>query len=210
MKVILFELITMFVTSGGLGFINYFILCKKGTIDITVEDKEEKKFALIIFSIINVLLIMIIDEFIIWFSWFGDIHVWITILITLIVSIFLSFTFFDCMIKLLYKIINNFRKKDNLGEVNEKTVIKNLLDVNSVLFVYLYDLETENLITYGCMGWINDRKDTDFEIEITPTDLIESLDFLKASEMAKKIDNASVYINFDKKIKMVIMPEAKE
>lgn len=59
-------------------------------------------------------------------------------------------------------------------------------------------------------GWQNELKEYDFEMEIIPTDKAKRMGFNEAMEMAQKNDDVSLYVNVDKKIKIVVIPEPKE
>ena len=47
------KMIDLFVLSGGIGFINYFILTKKGTLNIKKDNKEDKTLFILFFSVVN-------------------------------------------------------------------------------------------------------------------------------------------------------------
>lgn len=202
---LLVKLVVALALAGGFGYINYYILQNIGVINISKEDKDDKSFSLILFSVLNVLLFIMIN------SIFGkDVDLWILVSGTLILTIFLSFTMFKWMMKALFSIFNNTRKKEELGEISNSSVRTLIFDNNRVLFVYMYELDSDKLLAYGCMGWQNELKEYDFEMEIIPTDKAKRMGFTEAMEMAQKNDDVSLYVNVDKKIKIVVIPEPKE
>lgn len=202
---LLVKLVVALALAGGFGYINYYILQNIGVINISKEDKDDKSFSLILFSVLNVLLFIMIN------SIFGkDVDLWILVSGTLILTIFLSFTMFKWMMKALFSIFNNTRKKEELGEISNSSVRTLIFDNNRVLFVYMYELDSDKLLAYGCMGWQNELKEYDFEMEIIPTDKAKRMGFNEAMEMAQKNDDVSLYVNVDKKIKIVVIPEPKE
>lgn len=207
---ILFELLISFLLAGGFGYINYFILHKTGIINVSNDNKEEKLFSLILFSIINLAMFILFKGILDNINIESWIIVFISLIITLGVTIFASFTLFKWIVNNLYIVINNNRKKIQLGEIDNKSVRTLIFDKNKVLFAYMYSLESGELLSYGCIGWQHEKKDGDFEIEIVPTDLLEELNYGEAIEMARKNVDASIYINVNKKIKIVVIPEPEQ
>ena len=202
---LLIKFVVALALAGGFGYINYYILQNIGVINISKEDKDDKSFSLILFSVLNVLLFIMIN------SIFGkNVDLWILVSGTMILTIFLSFTMFKWMMKALFSIFNNTRKKEELGEISNSSVRTLIFDNNRVLFVYMYELDSDKLLAYGCMGWQNELKEYDFEMEIIPTDKAKRMGFNEAMEMAQKNDDVSLYVNVDKKIKIVVIPEPKE
>lgn len=143
---LLIKLVVALALAGGFGYINYYILQNIGVINISKEDKDDKSFSLILFSVLNVLLFIMIN------SIFGkDVDLWILVSGTMILTIFLSFTMFKWMMKALFNIFNNTRKKEELGEISNSSVRTLIFDNNRVLFVYMYELDSDKLLAYGCM-----------------------------------------------------------
>lgn len=83
-----------------------------------------------------------------------------------------------------------------------------LFDRNEVLFVYVYDLRNEKLLAYGCMGW-EDQNSKDYEFSIYVYPGLEKLSFDEAVAKSKNNENVEIYMNVDKNIKIVIIPEPK-
>lgn len=196
---ILTKIILSLALGGGFGYINYYILNNIGVINIESDEKEEKTFSLILFSILNILLYNFLNDL--------TCNTYISVLMTLIITVALSFTIFKVLMNYLYMIMNKSRKRSNLGELNNQSVRMLLFDSNKVIFVYLYGLETNKLLSYGCMGWQKETKDGDYEFEIVPTDKIDPIEYEEAVKLAEKNVDTSIYINIDKKIKMVVIPE---
>ncbi|GAA6320570.1 hypothetical protein [Thomasclavelia ramosa] len=200
-KKILLETTISFILAGGLGYINYFILTASGVVNINRKDKDEKKFILILFSIINILLYQIIKTYIYNYIF--------AIFISLILSIIFSFTLYKWTLSILYLFINKIRDKNGYGEINNKSVRTSLFNRNDVLFVYVYDLYDDKLLSHGCMGWQNEDN-SEFDFEIIPFEGLEELSYKEAIKKVEKNDDMSIYINVDKKIKIVIISEPKD
>ena len=112
--------------------------------------------------------------------------------------------------KISLKLINWIRLRRGLGEYSNKSVRQQIFDHNSVIYVWLYDLKKETLLAYGCMGWQDASERKVLEFEIVPTDKIKRLNYEEALKQAQKNTGSSVYVNIDKNIKMIAIPEPKE
>lgn len=107
------------------------------------------------------------------------------------------------------KLINWIRLHRGRGEYSNKSVRQLIFDHNSVIYVWLYDLKKETLLAYGCMGWQDASERTVLEFEIVPTDKIKKLNYEEALKLAQKKADSSVYVNIDKNIKMIAIPESE-
>ncbi len=197
---ILLDLTNSFVLAGGLGFITTYILSELGTIHFSDENKDEKKLSLILFSIIDIVVYLLLDEI-------TSMNIYLNLLFTLIVVLLLSFTLFNWCFKLFLNILNFFRENENLGEIDIRPVRDIMLDTNKTTAAYLFDMNSDKLITFGVLGWISHYSSRgDFEMQIIPVEneLLQKLDFDEAMALALNNDG-TVYLNFDKKIKMVII-----
>lgn len=197
MQTELINLIISFILGWGLSYINYFILYNLCVINLNEKNKEEKIFNLILFSIINIIFYQILEMYI-------DNYIF-SIAITFIVSMISSFTLFKYCIQKIYNLLNIKRLKENLGEISNKTVRNHIFNINKTLFIYIYDLQN-NLLSYGCMGWQDENSD-DFEFEVIPFPGIDKLSFDEAINKSNIYDDMSVYINIDKNLKIVVIPE---
>lgn len=59
------------------------------------------------------------------------------------------------------------------------------------------------------MGWQNEDN-SEFDFEIIPFEGLEELSYKEAIKKVEKNDDMSIYINVDKKIKIVIISEPKD
>lgn len=198
---LLYDLIKSLAVGGGFGYINYYILSSMNIVNITKENKEEKVFCLILFSIFNISLYTYISDL--------NLPIWINLFLVLCITIILSFTLFQWIIKKIRCLINKLRYHSNFGEIETRQVKTILFDRNETLFVYLYDLKSNDLLSHGCMGWFNIKGDN-FEFEIVPMYDLPKLSFDEAVKKSEKNSDMSIYINTSECIKMVIIPEPKD
>ena len=200
-KDIILKIVVPFILSGGLGYINYIILSLLGTINITKKNTEEKKVYLIFFSILNILIFYVLNRH------FNDYLV--SFIFTIIITIVFSFTLYEFMFKWLFKLLNYCRKNKELGEIQNREIENILFDKNRVLFAYVYDLRTHELLCYGCLGYYN-INDGELNFEIIPFPNLDEYKFDEAMNACNRNNGSSIYVNTSKNLKIVIIPEPND
>ena len=200
-KDIILKIVVPFILSGGLGYINYIILSLLGTINVTKKNTEEKKVYLIFFSILNILIFYVLNRH------FNDYL--ISFIYTIIITIVFSFTLYEFMFKWLFKLLNYCRKNKELGEIQNREIENILFDKNRVLFAYVYDLRTHELLCYGCLGYYNiNNGELNFEIIHFPD--LDEYKFDEAMNACNRNNGSSIYVNTSKNLKIVIIPEPND
>lgn len=200
-KDIILKIVVPFILSGGLGYINYIILSLLGTINVTKKNTEEKKVYLIFFSILNILIFYVLNRH------FNDYL--ISFIFTIIITIVFSFTLYEFMFKWLFKLLNYCRKNKELGEIQNREIENILFDKNRVLFAYVYDLRTHELLCYGCLGYYN-INDGELNFEIIPFPDLPEYKFDEAMNACNRNNGSSIYVNTSKNLKIVIIPEPND
>ena len=200
-KDIILKIVVPFILSGGLGYINYIILSLLGTINVTKKNTEEKRVYLIFFSILNILIFYVLNRH------FNDYL--ISFIFTIIITIVFSFTLYEFMFKWLFKLLNYCRKNKELGEIQNREIENILFDKNRVLFAYVYDLRTHELLCYGCLGYYN-INDGELNFEIIPFPNLDEYKFDEAMNACNRNNGSSIYVNTSKNLKIVIIPEPND
>ena len=200
-KDIILKIVVPFILSGGLGYINYIILSLLGTINVTKKNTEEKKVYLIFFSILNILIFYVLNRH------FNDYL--ISFIFTIIITIVFSFTLYEFMFKWLFKLLNYCRKNKELGEIQNREIENILFDKNRVLFAYVYDLRTHELLCYGCLGYYN-INDGELNFEIIPFPDLPEYNFNEAINACNRNSGSTMYVNTSKNLKIVIIPEPND
>ena len=85
MEFLLKQMILAFITAGGCGYANYYILDNLNKINISENDSNDKVFVLGLFSLINLLLCFLFTDVLKW-------NLVASVASTLVLTIFLSFT----------------------------------------------------------------------------------------------------------------------
>lgn len=115
------SLINQLVTSGGIGFINLFLLIRLDYINFSKENKEDKYLYLLFFSIVNYSIYLLIVEISKYFSLPIELHIPVAIFLVLILSIIFTFILWIPLIKILFKKLMTIEEKIN---VHHTTVVQ--------------------------------------------------------------------------------------
>lgn len=185
-----FNLITAFVTAGGLGFINFYILDKLDIIKIKKNEKEDKALFILFFSIINYSMYLFFSSNIV-LSKISKNELLLesakSIIFTVCITVFLSMTIFPLLAKFLFKAINHVRvewlKKSRVENANPRDLVFNS---KVPLFVYIFDLDGKFVAEGYLKHWSTDADNLN-QISLTapniPTnDTIEDVRKLFSSE----------------------------
>lgn len=195
------RIVVPFILSGGLGYINYTILSILGSINVTKKNTEERKVYLIFFSILNVLVFYLLNRC------FNDYLV--SFILTIIITIIFSFTLYEFMFKCLFKLLNYCRKNKGLGEIENREIENIIFDKNRVLFAYVYDLRTHELLCYGCLGFYN-INNGELNFEIIPFPNLDKYTFDEAMMACNRNEGSKIYVNTSKNLKIIIIPEPND
>lgn len=201
-------LITAIISSGGLGFINFYILRKLNRISINSKDKDEKKIILLLFSSINYLIYLVVAFFLksIISDEIGLAAVSFTL--TIIITIFLSLFIFPHIIYALSWITNKLRRQDGKNDISSETVHdKFFQNYSNNKNMYIFNLEG-HLIFKGTPYQFSLSTDENFEFLATyfyEESVTKDYDELVEYARLKNID-IDILVNIDKKIKIVIFP----
>lgn len=198
-----------FVTAGGLGFINYILLEKLDIIRYKKENANDKKLFIMFFSLVNYSLFLMIfkfpseessvNQFIIELA-FG-------IIITLLISIILTFTIYPLFAFLITALLNLFRKyflKKPIGNnLTEKERLFSEVRVSTYLYIFDFD---KNKIAEGYLeGWLSDddiknQISLSAPAEISPYNFEEVQIMFSEQDNDPKLDTTRHLIDFDNKI----------
>lgn len=201
------ELLTQFILSGGLSYLNYYILMYLSVINAEHdnENKTDSVYAKVFLTLLNVFLFYGISLI----PFFKE-NIYAILGTTLFLSMFFSFTLYLWIIKFLHWIINQYRLKVlHLSEISDKNIKQINFDKNKHMFLYMYDLRTHELLVYGGLKDYDYASGTDLEFGLVPLNEEYRLFYEKAIERAtdkKNIDESFIFVNTSKNVKIVILP----
>jgi hypothetical protein len=202
------ELFSLFLTAGGLGFVNYFLLSRLDKINISKHNKEDKPLFLILFSLVNYALYLVsvylIEDLLKVNNRY--LSMFFSIILTLVVTIILTFTLFSYLSSAIQNKINVKRGKVKKSSYDSLTVKQKIFNYSNSRIIYIYDLNN-NLIDCGFSSWFSSIEDDDFELSIYPFNkkntLLTYQDVM--DHINKNNKESDLYINIDKNIKIIVI-----
>jgi len=201
----IYDFMKMFFFSGVIGFINYNLLQQVSLLEYSTKFKDDKNYLIALFSLIDYILflclfnIKFVDDLIM-----NEI---VKLLLVIVISIFLTFTLYSWLIMQINYITNLIRIRRDQSPLNLNSVRKIVFNKKAPYLVYIYSLETNKLISCGYMDKYNTPLEDDFEMSIFPISRLKA-NYNRIHEIAvkerNKIEKPKIYINFDKKIKIIV------
>lgn len=198
------ELLQPILALGGFGYLNYIIYSRIDNPDFGSEN--DKKFMIIMYSSLNYLVFVFLTQF-------YNIEMVGAIFYTILISLFFTFLF-PILSRIFYKITNLYRILLNLGELENSKLKDKFLEDNKNDVIFVFSIPDNKLIVSGYKGG-NSKDYEDLSLKIINFYGNESycryiveenlMNFLED----KKIE-VDMYVNFDKKIKIISFPSAAE
>ena len=170
------QLITTFIMTGGIGFINFFLLSKMDKISINKNEKEDKALIILFFTIVNYTIYLIIKSFVI-----KEVsHLSVTLIegisigLTLFVTLICSLTVFPLLISLTEIFIDFTRKNVQHKSVKHSFSPKSMaFDINKAQEIFVFTLEytdgKRNYVTNGYMSTWSDSEEYKNQFTVTPS-----------------------------------------
>lgn len=198
------ELLQPILALGGFGYLNYIIYSRIDNPDFGSEN--DKKFMIIMYSSLNYLVFVFLNQF-------YNIEMIGAIFYTILISLIFTFLF-PILSRIFYKITNLYRMLLNLGELENSKLKDKFLEDNKNDVIFVFSIPDNKLIVSGYKGG-NSKDYEDLSLKIINFYGNESycryiveenlMNFLED----KKIE-VDMYVNFDKKIKIISFPSAAE
>lgn len=203
------QLVQSIVTLGGFGYLNFLIYSRIDNPDFGSE--SDKKFMILLYSSMNYVIYLIVSSIFRYLK-FNNLF-FIEIILTILISVIVTLLFPIFSRKSLL-FTNYIRGKFDLPKLKNEKVADAFFEKSSSFPMYIFSIPENTLINKGYRGdksGIND----DFSVinysfygnepfcRIDKEN--ELLDYLEE----KKID-VDIYINFDKKIKIISFPFSAE
>lgn len=191
-------------TSGVLGYFTYFILNNMKIIFFDHQNKSDKKAWQIFFGCINLL-----SVYLCYVYFFNDYPQ--SILVGLSIGLILAFIgyplFFSCVVK---GTCNFFRKKQGLAKLTPGgSVWSAIVDKKNGMTMYVYDLRTHKLLTYGSFVADNEE-DSDMDFELYPYSELDPWSYAEVRDHVALNDGVRSYVNVDKNIEVFVFPNSED
>ena len=112
--------LTSFLGSGGVGYLNYYYLKNTEILNIPESDKDEKKYYILLFSVLNFVYVEFVYKIVQSISITGSkniIEYLLLIIFSIVGYLIYSLILFRLVFKLLDWLINRIRKSDNKSDL---------------------------------------------------------------------------------------------
>lgn len=200
------NIIAPLLTAGALGFVNYSILSRLDTINLTKDMKEDKQAYLVMFGAGNYFLFTLIQYLlspIIQINVLNDV---LSFLLTFVITGLSTYKFGDRLGNVANKMINGKRQQAGKAFYDSKSVKNITLNSQESCPMYVYDFNNR-LIFAGYSGWFSICEELDFEFSAYPFN--KKPEMYKYEDLIEYIESidveSKVYINTDKKIKIILL-----
>ncbi|CCI59467.1 putative uncharacterized protein [Staphylococcus equorum subsp. equorum Mu2] len=166
MNILDIPILSVLISSGGLGFISFLLFNKMGK--VKVYDNQDKVFYNILLSLINfIILFSIILLLSLWIN--IQVSILLSLVITLLISTVYPFLVPLSAIEKLKNKINNSRNESGLAYQYAGPVRENIFNNKNDTVVYIFDFD-KNLINCGYITNLNTHNNEPYELIIEPFD----------------------------------------
>jgi hypothetical protein len=201
---IIFSIISLLVTSGCFGYLNYSILEKFDAISYSSNFSDEKKLVILFFSGLNFFLYLWIN------TYFGTSQkgIVITIGIVLLFDI-LGTVIIICPLIAFGKFTLNLIRSGLLGKskIDTRSTRDFVFNSDKYQRVYIFDFDNK-LIAAGWLDYQQASSNNYFDISLMPLDEPETdIDFQLITKYASKTESR-VLVDFEKQVKLYIIRES--
>lgn len=152
------KLVIPFALSGGFGFINFEILKRLGQIQIKKDEKGDKKLYLLTFSAFNIAIYYLVLSMLASVDKI-NLKIGLSLVVTIIVSVLVTLVVLFPMSLLTHKLFTWIRKKIKLSETSTKGVLDRYFEVSESKEVYVFKLETKELLLSGYTAFMPSQYD---------------------------------------------------
>lgn len=146
------SLISSLIVSGSLGYLNFVILLKQGTINYYKNNNDEKKILLVFFGGMNYFLYLLIGSFNSNVRQGDYLAISLNILYVALVSLLISFAIAPWIVRLANYIINKIRDRKGIGEIDILSANDYFFQSSEVQRIYVFNLKNE-LVTCGYLEY---------------------------------------------------------
>lgn len=200
------NIIAPLITAGALGFVNYSILSRLDTINLTKEMKEDKKAYMMLFGAMNYFLFTFIQYLLAKIFTINAMSDIFAFFITLILTVICTYKIGDKIGMIVNKAINDKRQKSGKSLYDSNSVKNLAFNLEKSCPMYVYDFDNK-LIWTGYSGWFSTDEELDFEFTSVPFNAKpEMLEYEDVLEYIQSIDVESrIYINTNKRVKIILL-----
>ena len=195
------SLISSLIVSGSLGYLNYNILTKLDVVDFYKDNKDDKRYFVIMLGGINYLLYLVTASFIPHAQQGNYLAIAITMLLVLLISVILDFTVFPWSKKFINGLISKVRNRSGLPDFDVKSTQDFFFNSNEPQKVYIYDFDNK-LIDCGYLYYSSGSDFDELSQVLIPFEKPEEeKSYLEVKKIARK-QCSQMLIDSDRQIKI--------
>lgn len=195
------SLVSSLIVSGSLGYLNYNILTKLDVVDFYKDNKDDKRYFVIMLGGINYLLYLVTASFIPHAQQGNYLAIAITMLLVLLISVVLDFTIFPCSKKFINWLILKVRNRSGLPDFDIKSAQEFFFNSNEPQKIYIYDFDNK-LIDCGYLYYSSGSDFDELSQVLIPFEKPEEeKSYLEVKRLARK-QSSQMLIDSDRQIKI--------
>lgn len=192
-----FAILTVLITSGCFGYVNYIILEKLNTITDRNKSESDKKLKIMFFTGLNFALYWILTNTLKVSISFGIISI-------LAFDIFGTIFLIAPSIWLLKKSLNKIRTTTGQAMTEATATRDYLFNTDKYQELYIFDFDNK-LITSGFLDYHQAADNNYFDLSLMPLDIPDiKYDYDSISKIASKHDDSRMLVDFEKRIKIFV------
>lgn len=195
---LIYAIITILITSGCFGYINYNIL-EKLTVIVDRPNKEtDKKQKIMIFTGVNVGLYWILTTVL-------HYEITLSIILVLLFDVVGTILIIAPLAKGIDYVINIIRRIFGQSYTDNRETRDYIFNTNKIQTLFIFDFDN-NLITCGYLDYQQSGDNNYFDLALIPLDYPENqYGFEQVIKEVSKHKNSRTLVDFEKKIKIYIL-----
>lgn len=195
---LIYSIITILITSGCFGYINYNILEKLNVVVDRPNKETDKKQKIMIFTGVNVGLYWILTTVL-------NCEMSLSIVLVLLFDVAGTIWIIKPLIELINSLINKIRNTSGQSYTENRNTRDYIFNTNKIQTLFVFDFDN-NLITCGYLDYQQSGDNNYFDLALMPLDHPENqYSFEHIVEEVSKHENSRTLVDFEKQIKIYIL-----
>lgn len=195
---LIYSIITILITSGCFGYINYNILEKLNVVVDRPNKETDKKQKIMIFTGINISLYWILTTVL-------NYEIALSIVLVLLFDVVGTILIIAPLAKGIDYVINIIRRIFGQSYAENRETRDYIFNTNKIQTLFVFDFDN-NLITCGYLDYQQSGDNNYFDLALIPLDAPENqYSFEQVVEETSKHKDSRILVDFEKKIKIYIL-----
>lgn len=195
---LIYSIITILITSGCFGYINYNILEKLNVVVDRSNKEIDKKQKIMIFTGINISLYWILTTVL-------NYEIALSIVLVLLFDVVGTILIIAPLAKGIDYVINIIRRIFGQSYAENRETRDYIFNTNKIQTLFVFDFDN-NLITCGYLDYQQSGDNNYFDLALIPLDAPENqYSFEQVVEETSKHKDSRILVDFEKKIKIYIL-----